>query len=528
MQVRNWKDEASVTLNVSSIRLSGASWNIAGVNLIIQDSYLENFKLFFSGSITHLGNQSNYTSNLTYLNTFYTFTNYAGSNSLINLKMTNAEFINTTLQNIRIFPTQVASNNPIITASLNTNIKFLKSQIVNNSGSNILVSVSNFSSILIEDCAVENNIVILTLFQSTYYGKIVVNRSNFGKNKIVNSYGYSFEVSYNITIHIFDTIFYGNQFQILQTEFNIFVNFSNCQFIQNVVPCCVLANIHYYGSVVIEKCSFINNSVDTSLSLPIAVSYHGSLILTDSLFYNNSAIKTGVIQISSSFAQISNVSFGDNRAKIMGSCINLLEEAKVQVSNSIFYEHTGVAIVTKGESSISFNNCTFVSNSSPADSLIEIDNSTMKITHCKIKDNAMGINGGFVQSKKSSIAAQSCLFTNNSARFGSIFHLSQGSRLQIKDSTLHHNTAISGGCIFSKDSLLNVGNTLFYGNKAISSGGAVSCDRSNTTFENSTFINHSSLWSGVLDIGEGTLMASNVLSWQVILSSEITALARDL
>ena len=172
----------------------------------------------------------------------------------------------------------------------------------------------------------------------------------------------------------------------------------------------------------------------------------------------------------------------------MGSCINLLEEAKVQVSNSIFYEHTGVAIVTKGESSISFNNCTFVSNSSPADSLIEIDNSTMKITHCKIKDNAMGINGGFVQSKKSSIAAQSCLFTNNSARFGSIFHLSQGSRLQIKDSTLHHNTAISGGCIFSKDSLLNVGNTLFYGNKAISSGGAVSCDRSNTTFENSTFI----------------------------------------
>ena len=267
MQVRNWKDDASITLSVSSIRFSGASWNIAGVNLIIQDSYLENFKLFFSGSIMHFGNQSNYTSNLTYLTTFYTFTNYAGSNSPINLKMANAEFINTTLQNIRIFPTQVASNNPIINASLNTNIKFLKSQIVNNSGSNILVSVSNFSSILIEDCAVENNIVIFTLFQSTHYGKIVVNRSNFGKNKILNSYGYSFEVSYNITIHIFDTIFYGNQFQILQAEFNIFVNFSNCQFIQNAVPCCVLANIHYYGSVVIEKCSFINNLVDTSLSL---------------------------------------------------------------------------------------------------------------------------------------------------------------------------------------------------------------------------------------------------------------------
>ena len=510
MRVRNWKADISIQINVSSIHLSGASWKMTGVNLLIQDSYLENFKLFFSGSPTHFGNKSNYTPNLTYLNTFYTFTNYAGSSSLIHLKKAKAEFINTTFQNIRILPTQDASNNAIINASLNTNIIFLKSHIVNNSGSKILVSASNFSSVLMEDCTVENNIVIFTLFKSTHNGHIVVNRSSFGNNKILNSYGYSFEVSYNIIIHILDAIFYGNHFQILQAEFNISVNISNCQFIQNIIPCCVLANIHYYGSVIIDKCSFINNSVDTSLSLPIAVSYHGLLILMDSLFYNNSAIQAGVIQISNSFAQISNVSFEDNKAKIMGSCINLLEEAEVQVNNSIFYEHTGVAIVTKGRSNILFENCTFVNNSSPADSLIEIDNSKMKMTHCKIKHNAMGING-FVQSKKSSIAAQSCLFTNNSARFGSIFHLSQGSRLQIEDSTLHHNTAISGGCIFSTDSLVNVGNTLFHSNKAISCGGAVSCERSYTIFENTTFINHSSIWSAVLNIGEGTLVANSTI-----------------
>ena len=265
------------------------------------------------------------------------------------------------------------------------------------------------------------------------------------------------------------------------------------------------------GFVVIEKCSFINNSVEASLSLPIAVSFHGLLILKDSLFCNNSAIKTWVIQVSNSFAQIYNVSFRDNHAIIMGSCINLLEGAEVQVKDSIFYGHNGVVIVSKEASNISFESCTFVNNSSPADSLIVIKNSSLKITHCTIKDNVMGINGGFLQSKKSSIASQNCLFRNNSARFGAIFHLAQGPRLQIENSTLHHNTAISGGCIFSVDSLVNIENTLFYNNKAVSCGGAISCDRSNTTRQNSSFINHSSLWSGVLDIGEGSLMASNTI-----------------
>ena len=511
MQIVKWKDNVSITRSVSSVRLSGASWEVTGVNLIIKDSYLNNFKLSFSGSNTNLENSPNYITNLTYLNTFYTFSNDAGLDSLINLKMANAQFINTTLQDIRILPTQVASNKAVINASSNSNINFLKSHIVNNSWSNILVSASNFSSILIEDCVVENNIVIFTLFQSTHFGHIVVHRSNFAQNKIVNRYGYCFKVLANITVRIFDTIFYRNQLQILQAEFNISVHFSNCQFVQNIVSCCVMANIDYHGFVIIEKCSFINNTVEASLSLPVAVSSHGFLILKDSLFFNNSAIKTGVIQVSNSFAQISNVSFGDNHAITMGSCINLLEEAEVQVKESTFYGHHGVAIVSKEGSEISFESCTFVNNSSPADSLIVINNSTLKMTHCTIKDNAMGINGGFVQSKKSSITSQSCLFRKNTSRFGAIFYISQESILQIENSTLHHNTAISGGCIFSMDSLVNIENTLFHSNEAVSCGGAISFDRSNTTLQNSSFINHSSLWSGVLDIGKGSLMASNTI-----------------
>ena len=161
--------------------------------------------------------------------------------------MANAQFINTTLQDIGILSTLVASDMAVINASSNSNVNILKSHVVNNSWSNSLVSASNFSSILIEDCVVESNMVAFTLFQSTHYGHIVVNRSNFAKNKIINSYGYCFKVLDNITVHILDTVFYRIQLQILQAEFNISVNFSNCQFVHNIVPCCVLANIAFYG-----------------------------------------------------------------------------------------------------------------------------------------------------------------------------------------------------------------------------------------------------------------------------------------
>ena len=54
-------------------------------------------------------------------------------------------------------------------------------------------------------------------------------------------------------------------------------------------------------------------------------------------------------------------------------------------------------------------------------------------------------------------------------------------------------------------------NTLFHNNKAISVGGAIYCDKSNVTLENSIFINHSSLQGGVLGMGEGSLMANNTV-----------------
>ena len=175
----------------------------------------------------------------------------------------------------------------------------------------------------------------------------------------------------------------------------------------------------------------------------------------------------------------------------------------------MFYgQSSGIAITGGSGSNLSFENCTFVNNSSPADSLIEITNSTLNLTHCRIENNAMGISGGFVQSNNSSVLVQDSLFNNNRARFGSLFSLSQVSYLDIIDSLLKYNTAVHGGCICSTDSVIKVKNSLFHSNKAIITGGAIACGSSNITFENSSFTNHSSLQGSVLDMGEGYLMAN--------------------
>ena len=521
MQIENWKDDESITIAASSMHLFGASWKMFGVNLIIQDSSLNNFKLLFSGNRVHPNNELNHQSNLTLLNISFIYSNYTGQEPLIYLEIANVVFFNTTMQNIR------APHAVIINATLNSTVKFIVNNtlslaslsnfssifledclVKNNTSRDYLLSAHNFSSILIEHCVAANNMFGYTLFENTHYGRIVVNRSTFTKNKIEYSYGICFAVYNNAKISILETNFHENQFQILLAEFNISVNFYSCQFIQNVIDYCCMANIYYCGSVTIEKSGFFNNSVGTSTGLDVTVTYHGSLIVKDSIFMNNAGIDVGVLSVhTSSSASISNVSFVNNSA-ISGSCISV-ENANVQVKTSTFYtQSSGVAVFSTG-SNLFLENCIFLHNSSPADSLIEIDNSTLNITHCKIKDNAMGVDGGFVQSKQSVVIVQSSLFGNNSARIGSVFYLSQGSRLHITDSTMQYNTATSGGCISSVNSVIKIKNTLFRHNKGISNGGAISCGGSNITVENSSFINHTSMRGGVFATTGGFLVIKN-------------------
>ena len=504
---------------------------------------MENVKLFFSGRNSNRNKQWNYHSNLTFVNTFYTYPNYTDSESLSVLKIhvANAVFINTTMQNVHNI-----GRITFLEATSNSTVHFIKSHIVkntlhsslvsvanfsviifedtiveHNSGSDTLVSVYNFSFLVIKDSVVRNNCMAYTIFLNTNYGHITVERTKFVNNRIPNNSGLCFSAYNNVTLHVFDTIFYENQFQILHAEFNNSVNFSNCQFIKNVdIP--GLVNNYYYGSIVIEKSQFINNSGNNLYSIAVSANYHTSLILRDSVFFNNSGFIKWPIAVSHSSAHVSNVTFGNNHALFKGSCISLNTKASIKVKNSTFYGQTGIVVSAETGSELSFENCTFVNNCSPADSLIEIDNSTLILTHCRISDNAMGIYGGFVQSKRSSIFVQKCVFLKNNARYGSIFYVAKESRLKMVNSTLQRNTAVIGGCIFLANSFLHIISTQFHNNKALSNGGAISSslkipsDISNITVENCSFINNI---PGVLELGQGTLIASGTFFKSNISSS---------
>ena len=177
------------------------------------------------------------------------------------------------------------------------------------------------------------------LVQNSYSGQVTVNRSIFSKNKLPlvmgGYYGFAFCLTVNITIQVVDSIFHENQFQLIQGEFFISLSLSNCQFKQNIVHYGCLVKLYYYCPILIEKCSFVNNSVEHALGISVAINYRGSLILKDSIFLDNSGIDIGIIEVSNSFAHISNVLFGNNLAIVVGSCVAVSSEGRVQ--NKEFY-----------------------------------------------------------------------------------------------------------------------------------------------------------------------------------------------
>ena len=245
LQVTNWLNDNSSTINSSSICLSGGSWQIIGVNLIIQDSYFENFKLFFSGRSPKGNKQWKYHSNLTFINTFYTYSNYTGSESLFVLKIANAVFINTTMQNINNI-----GHISFLAATLNSTVNFRKSHVVknslhyslisvsnfsviiledslveHNSGSYTLVSVCNSSSLVIEDSVVRNNCMAYTIFLNTNDGHIIVERTKFAKNRISHNFGFCFAAYNNVTLHVFNTTFMKINFKYFTQKSIVLLTF---------------------------------------------------------------------------------------------------------------------------------------------------------------------------------------------------------------------------------------------------------------------------------------------------------------
>ena len=490
-------------MKASSINLTGGTWELFNVNLIIKDGHLKNYKLAFSNDLKHRNNETTNGFNLTFVNTFYSYPEIIGSNPLIQIINSNALFANTTIRNVH-----GSSYVPVIVANLNSKLKFSNCKVSEIVEEGIFVLTFNFTTIYIENCIIKNN-TVGSLFQSQGDCHTVVEGSAFAESRLPDTYlGSVFAVSNNSKIDIFNSTFHTNEVQFLWGEFYMRANISYSKYVGNTIKNMAAVKLFYHCYLSVENCDFFNNAAE-SLPVSIVVDYNVTLTVRDSSFFNNTGGTSSSLAVSRSSAYIHNVRFGSNSA-VQGSGISLFGQAKVYVKQSTFYgDIVGPSVYASPGGDLIFENCLFVNHSSSADSLIEIHSSKLRMINCIINNNKMGINGGIVQATTSIITIQKCQFHYNSGRYGSLFFLSRMSRITIEGSVLQDNTGSIGGCLYVTDSDLQVIDTIFINNKAVIQGGAIAGERYNITIQNSNFTNHSAASGGVIFMLNGTKMANN-------------------
>ena len=351
----------------------------------------------FSNDMKQLNDETMNGFNLTFINSYYSYPEYIGSEPLIQIKNSNALFVNTTITNVNA--RNRSKSLSLINATLNSKLKFINCNISDITLAATFVSIFNFSRLYIVECTIENN-EAHTLFFGQENCESIVHKSNFTKNRSPkNNYGPCFAALNNTKVQIFGSTFHDNEVHFLWGQFYIDLNISNSKYVRNSIKSKSLVNLYYLCYMTVEKCQFISNLAE-SQPVSLSVNYHTDLTVRNSLFFNNSGGISASLLVSHSSAYIDNVSFVSNSA-IQGSCITVISRGTVHVKNSTFYgDLLRPAVYSSPEGYLIFENCTFYNQSSPADSLMTIQNSKLKMINCKINNNKMGIKGGISASCK--------------------------------------------------------------------------------------------------------------------------------
>ena len=318
------KDTRLITVTASSIHLTGGTWELFNVNLIIKECQLKNYKLVFSNNFKHRNNEKTNGFNLTFLNTYYSYPEFIGSKPLIHIINSNALFANATITNVH-GSVSTSNYSEIIYANLNSKLQLsnCKVEIVEKV---ILVTMFNFTTIHIENCILKNN-KDMTLFRSQGDCHIIVIASAFEENR---KPGHFFEVFNNTKIDIFNCTFHTNENQLLLGNYYIQANISNSKYVRNNIGWSPIVKLFYYCYMSVENSEFFSNSAEF-FSASIYVDYHVRLTVRDSSFFNNTGGTSSSLTVSRHCsAYIHNVHFASNSA-LQGSGISLNAQANVYV-----------------------------------------------------------------------------------------------------------------------------------------------------------------------------------------------------
>ena len=250
----------------------------------------------------------------------------------------------------------------------------------------------------------------------------------------------------------------------------------------------------------------VYNSTFTLNTGSVISMWNNSILFVDnSLFLKNSAPMTGgAIYSWNSILVILNSDFYYNKADEKGGGL-CLEFSEAIINNCIFYNDSNGAVAVSSNANISIEDCTFKHNLSPdlGGALNTREYCNLNISNTTFLHN-FAVNGDAVSVERYSVVKTlNCSFSDNAALLptnisnpitgagGAMFLLK--SMLEINQSQFSSNYAVTqGGSVSASESSIYVHGTGFQTNTAGSYGGVITgTNYSSITVEDSLFINNS-------------------------------------
>lgn len=319
------------------------------------------------------------------------------------------------------------------------------------------------------------------------YGSVTIKNINF-----VNAKGSV--IGYAQKISIINCTFVGNSVEwgaIRISMNNPELLVENCSFINN--SCCgIYISEIYKGNncVSVLNCSFVNNT-RSSIN---AVAARIDLNVSKCRFINNSNSPRNAVldtdELKSLF--ISDCDFINNKGDVALSSYS----DDILIVNVSFVNNTNGAMYVGGHAVVS--NSTFINNSADNGGAIYVEyGHDLSIVNCNFVNNAANECGGVLFSndndKDDKISITKCTFADNSAvKYGGVLYSEYGNNI-IEDSKFTNNSAGEGGAIYLFKGMYNYLSVMRsdFTNNYANNGGAVYASAYNeVSISDCNFINN--------------------------------------
>ena len=247
------------------------------------------------------------------------------------------------------------------------------------------------------------------------------------------------------------------------------------------------------SNINLVNCTFYNNTI---LDAGILEVYYSTVNIKDSKIIDNENVKSdeyityGIIYASESKLNISNCEFINNK---IGSPSGVLtcEKSPINIIDSKFVNNTSKSTpcIRVNKADASLDGCEFINNTGTSSyGSIYMRSGNLYISNCEFINNSAGRRGGSIYYTTYDLfnfTVDNCIFYDSKAKqTGGSIYISCGN-ININDCKFYNSQADKGGAIlfenlFKDPSQINITSTEFINCSSTSKGGAIYCSDSDS------------------------------------------------